>query len=295
MVLLRPQQAGASTHAARIFHFSDIFLMKFSAISSFATALSLAVLTLSGCKKDEDTPANKGEVTLHMDNGVTMTGTNGPAFNSLVLATGSYLNAAGDDFKVTTFKYYISNIKLLKADNSAYTLPAAYYLVDHSKPDTQELTLKDIPVGDYTAVSFMVGVDSTRSKAGNFTEAALSSNNGMLWTMNGVDEFINLNLSGYSTRSPSGGLTFHIAGYKHSTTNTIRTVTVPFPAANSPMLVRADHSPEIHMQVDIAKMFTGPNPVRFSSVYSVMGGAPAVQIANNIQAGMFTVAHVHAN
>ncbi|GAB3572379.1 MbnP family protein [Hymenobacter daeguensis] len=268
--------------------------MKRFAIPSFAAMLSLAALTLAGCKKDEPV-ANTGTVTLHMDNGVTMTGTSGPAFNSLALATGSYVNAAGDDFKVTTFKYYISNVKLLKADNSVYTLPKAYYLVDHSKPETQELEMSDIPVGDYTAISFMVGVDSVRSKAGNFTEAALNSNNGMLWTMNGVDEFINLNLTGYSTRSPSGGITFHIAGYKHSTTNTIRTVTVPFPAANSPMLVRPDHSPEIHMQVDIAKMFTGPNPIRFSGVYNVMGGAPAVQIADNIQAGMFTVAHVHAN
>jgi len=268
--------------------------MKFSATSTVAATLLLAVLTLAGCKKDEAIN-NTGKFTLSMDNGVTMPGTNGPVFNSLVLNTGAYVNAAGDDFTVTTFKYYISNIKLLKADNSAYTLPKSYYLVDQSKPESQELTMSDIPVGDYTGISFMVGVDSARSKAGNFTEAALSSNNGMLWTMNGIDEFINLNMSGYSPRSPSGGLTFHIAGYQHSTTNTIRTVTVPFPAANSPMQVRADHSPEIHMQVDIAKMFTGPNPVRFSSVYSVMGGAPAVQIANNIAAGMFTVAHIHAN
>lgn len=273
--------------------------MKLSTIPSFAAMLSLAALTLAGCKKDEPVAANTGNFTLEMDNGVTMAGTNGPVFNSLVLGTGSYLNAAGDDFKVTTFKYYISNVKLLKADNSAYTLPKAYFLVDHSNPDSQELEMSGIPVGDYTGISFMVGVDSTRSKAGNFTEAALSSNNGMLWTMNGIDEFINLNLGGYSSRSPSGGLTFHIAGYKHSTTNTIRTVTVPFPAAYSPMLVRADHSPEIHMQVDIAKMFTGPNPIRFSSTnpnyYSVMGGAPAVQIADNIAAGMFSVAHIHAN
>ena len=196
---------------------------------------------------------------------------------------------------MSTFKYYVSNVKLLKADNSAYTLPNAYYLVDQARPATQDLEMAGIPVGDYTAISFVVGVDSARTKAGNFTEDALNANSGMLWTMNGVDEFINLAMTGYSSKSPSGGLTFHVAGYKHSTTNTIRTVTVPFPAANSPMLVRPDHSPEIHLYADINKLFTGRNAIKFADTYNVMGGAPAVKIADNIAAGMFSVGHIHAN
>ena len=271
--------------------------MKRYSRSTFASGFALATLIFTGCKKDVEVPATTGEVTLHLDNGVTMpnaaTGT--PKFNSLVLGTGAYTNANGDDFTVSTFKYYLSNVKLLKADNSTYTLPQVYYLVDQTKPDTQELVFSQVPAGDYTSISFMVGVDSARTKAGNFTEAALNSNSGMLWTMNGVDEFINVNLSGYSSKARSGGLTFHIAGYKHASTNTIRTVTVAFPAGNSPMLVRPDHAPEIHMQVDIARMFSGPNLTNFTSTYSVMGGAPAVKIADNIAAGMFSVAHIHAN
>lgn len=270
--------------------------MNHSLVSTFAyTLISLATIALSGCKKDEPVAAATGEFTLHLDNGTFVTGANGTTFSSLVLGSGSYANANGDDFKVTTLKYYVSNVKLLKADNSIYTLPKAYYLVDHSKPETQELTMTGVPVGDYTAISFVVGVDSARTKAGNFSEEALNANSGMLWTMNGVDEFINLNLTGYSAKSPSGGLTFHIAGYKHSTTNTIRTVTVPFPAANSPMLVRADHSPEVHLYADINKLFAGPNPIKFADTYNVMGGAPAVKIADNIAAGMFSVGHIHAN
>ena len=144
-----------------------------------------------------------------------------------------------------------------------------------------------VPVGDYSSVSVVVGVDSARTKAGNFTEVALNANSGMLWTMNGVDEFINLNLGGYSSRARSGGLTFHIAGYQHASTITIRTVTVTVPASNSPLLVRADRSPKIHMRVDIAKMFSGPHLIKFADTYSVMGGAPAVKVADNIAAGMF--------
>ena len=61
------------------------------------------------------------------------------------------------------------------------------------------------------------------------------------------------------------------------------------------MLVRANHSPEIHMHVDIARMFSGPNLIKFADTYSVMGGAPAVKIADNIAAGMFSVVHIHTN
>ncbi|GAA3966277.1 MbnP family protein [Hymenobacter antarcticus] len=271
--------------------------MKSFSASVFIGSLALAACGLAGCQNDVATPAIAGTVTLHLDNGVTMpnptTGT--PTFGSLVLGSGAYVNANGDDFTVSTFKYYLSNVKLLKADNSTYALPKTYYLVDQTKPASQELVFSDVPVGDYTGIIFVVGVDSARTKAGNFTEAVLNAGNGMLWTMNGVDEFINVSLSGYSSKARSGGLTFHIAGYKQASTNTIRTVTAPFPTANSPMLVRPDHAPEIHLQVDIARMFSGPNLINFTNTYNVMGGAPAVKVADNIAAGMFTVDHIHAN
>ena len=271
--------------------------MKRFSLSTLAGVFALATLALTGCKEDAVIPAATGTVTLHMDNGVTMLNptTGAPTFGSLVLGTGAYTNANGDNFTVSTFKYCVSNVKLLKADNSTFTLPKTYYLVNQNKPNTQELVFSEVPVGDYTSISFLVGVDSARTKADNFTKVALSSNNGMLWTMNGVDEFINLNLGGYSSKARSGGLTFHIAGYKQASTNTIRTVTVPFPANSSPMLVRANHSPEIHMHVDIARMFSGPNLIKFADTYSVMGGAPAVKIADNIAAGMFSVVHIHTN
>lgn len=260
--------------------------------TSVTGLLALTLLSLTGCKEDVPAPAAPtGEFTLHMDNGVSTTTATGTTFSSLVLNTGSYKNANGDDFTVNSFRYYISNVKLLKADNSSYAVPDSYFLVDHSNADSQDLLMKGVPVGDYTAVSFVVGVDSARTKAGNFT-GVLNPNNNMYWDMNGP-EFKNVVLEGHSPQSPTGGLIYHIAGYKHSTTNTIRTVTLPFPPAK--LLVRTDHSPEVHMHVDIAKMFAGPNLISFASAGNVMGGPTAARIADNMAAGMFTVSHVHAN
>ena len=254
-----------------------------------ACALTLAASSLAGCKKEEPI-ANTGNFTLHLENTVGAT--------AMVLGTGTYKNANGDDFTVSTFKYYISNVKLNRADNTSYAVPNSYFLVDQADDKTQDLTMANVPVGDYTSLSFTVGVDSARTKAGSFTDA-LNANNGMYWDMNGP-EFINVKLEGYSPQAPhaptatTGGLIFHVAGYKHSTTNTIRTVTLPFPTGVS-LLIRADHSPEVHTQADAAKMFAAPNMVNFGTTSNIMGGTTAARFADNIAAGLFTVEHIHAN
>ncbi len=177
--------------------------MKFFSISGIAGALGVLALGLTGCKKDVQVPGSQtGEFTLHMDNGVSTTNSaNVTTFAPLVLNATTYKNGRGEDFTVSTFKYYISNVKLLKADNSSYSVPSSYFLVDHSNAASQDLTMKGVPVDDYTGVSFVVGVDSARTKAGNFT-GVLNANNGMYWDMNGP-EFINLKLEGRSPQSPT--------------------------------------------------------------------------------------------
>lgn len=260
--------------------------MKRFSLSVVASTLALTSLLLAGCKKDEPVAATTGEFTLHMTN---MVGT-----APLVLDATTYQSPNGESYTVNTFRYYISNVVLRKADNSTYAVPNTYFLVDQADATSQDMVMKDVPVGDYTGVTFTIGVDSTRSKAGNFT-GVLSSSKGLLWTMNGGPEFINLEFKGLAPQSYTGGLLFHVAGYMHSTTNTIRTITRSFPAAGSPMLVRPGRSPKIHMTADVNKMFGTPYPIRFSSSYSIMGGIPASRLADNIAAGMFTVAEVQAN
>lgn len=266
---------------------------------------SAAVLLLGSCQKDPDSPvtSTEGEVTLQLDNVVSQTsGSGGTAYSPLVLDAASYKNANGDDFTVSTFKYYLSNLTLHKADGSTYAVPNSYFLVDQAKADSRKLTLTGVPTGDYTRLSFVVGVDSMRTKAGNFT-GVLNADNGMFWDMNGP-EFINLKLEGRSPQSPTTALVFHVAGYKGRANNTIRTVELPLPSA--PLLVRAGHSPQVQLQADVAKLFTGPNPattppapfvnpVNFATVYNRMSGPSVAKLADNVAAGMFSVTQVQDN
>lgn len=260
--------------------------MTTSRFAAVAASLALTTVLVAGCKKNTDpsTPQT-GVFSIELENGVGALPLN--------LNTDTYTTAAGDQFTISAFKYFVSNVQLHKADNTAYAVPDTYFLVDQAKADSQLLSMKDVPAGDYTSLSFTVGVDSARTKAGNFT-GSLAADPGMFWDWS--KEFKNVLLEGTSPQSPKGGLVFHIAGFKgaNGANNTIRTVLLPFPN-NVNLLIRPDHTPQIHLHVDVLGMFGTPNPVRFATVYNTMGGPQSVKIADNIAAGMFSVEHIHAN
>ena len=59
--------------------------------------------------------------------------------------------------------------------------------------------------------------------------------------------------------------------------------------------MRADHKPEVHIEADVLKMFTGVSNVSFATSPGHTGGPGAVAIANNYAKGMFSIEHIHAN
>jgi hypothetical protein len=251
----------------------------------------LAGLALTGCQKEStgDPATQFGEVDIALEHVV------GPM--PLVLNTVTYTTPAGDPFIIKKFSYYLSNIKLGKDDGSEYAQPESYYLVDVSDGDTQRIVLKDVPVGDYTSISFTIGVDSARSVAGAQTDA-LDPAKGMFWDR--TSGYISAKFEGSSTVSPApnGALLFNVGGFRRPN-NTIHTVSPPFNGAK--ILVRTDHYPEIHYSTDLLKLFTGPNTVRFATLSTIntvsaaADAANAVKIADNYAQGMFTVLHIHAN
>ncbi len=259
--------------------------MKFSQLPTFFAALAFAVFSLAGCKKDETTPTSQtGELDVEFEHTV------GTA--PLVLNSRTYTTPAGDQFTVSIFKYYVSNLRLTRTDGTEYAVPESYYLVNSAASATQHLALKNVPVGDYKALTFTIGVDSARNVSGAQT-GALDPSNAMFWSWNSGYIFAKLEGTSPQSQAASNALMFHIGGFK-SPNNTIRTVSPAFPTG-SQLLVRADHSPEIHYNVDVLRMFSGPNTIRFGTLSTTMGGASSVLIANNYAQGMFAVEHIHAN
>src|SRR5262245_50783459 len=80
----------------------------------------------------------------------------------LRLDTVNYKNELGQTYNVTKFKYYISNIRLKKADGKDY-VSDGYYLVNQENENSGQLLLNGVEPGEYSAVSFVLGVDSIRN------------------------------------------------------------------------------------------------------------------------------------
>ena len=248
----------------------------------FFPILSAAII-MSSCKKDDPAQYNpnvKGPLSVEFDNIA------GSA--DLQLNTGTYTNAAGESFTVTKLKYYVSNFILTRTDGTVYTVPQddSYFLVDESDATTHEPEL-EVPEGEYKTLTFTVGVDSLRStmdvghRTGVLDPTAAGGD--MYWTWN--SGYIFFKMEGTSPAS-SMGFMYHIGGfggYSSSTINNIKTITLDLTARGVPQ-VKSGKQTNIHLMVDILKMFNGTSNVSIAANPMVMFDPYSTTIANNYTA-----------
>lgn len=263
-------------------------MKKLSIISLALTAI------LFSCKKESTTPdfssTDKGSIGIEFDNVA------GDA--DLILNTATYTNATGENYNITTFNYYISNIVLLNEDGSEYTVPKdeSYFLIKENDEATHTVELENVPAGNYTGIRFTVGVDSLKCTApveqrtGVLDPAAGGAD--MYWSWN--SGYIFLKMEGTSTASAMGDFMYHIGGfggYSAATINNIKTITLTVPAGGK-ATVRKDITPDMHLLIDAKKVLDGSTNVSIAANSMVMFSDYSVNIANNY-ANMFKIDHVH--
>lgn len=257
-------------------------------IKSLSIIAALAV-SFAACNKKDD---NKTTTPTPTPTDTTTTGTVGFEFSNkagsadLVMTTGNYTNAAGESFTVTKFNYYITNIKMIKADGSEYAEPESYHLLQADVASSHHFHLKSVPKGSYKGFSFLIGVDSTRNVSGAQT-GALDPANGMFWTWN--TGYIMAKLEGTCAALTTTDKKFvhHIGGFD-SFTGGIRKVTINFPQN---MDVSSSKELSVMLNTDVLKWFS-PNTVSIASSSTVMSvGATSAKIANNY-ANMITLGSV---
>jgi hypothetical protein len=254
------------------------------------TAAVTAVL-FSSCKKD-DTSAYDASVKA----GLSVEFDNIAGSADLQLNT-TYTNATGESFKVTKLKYYVSNFVLTNVDGTVYTVPQedSYFLIDESDATTHEPEL-EIPEGEYKTLTFTLGVDSLRStkniseRTGVLDPAGAAT--GMYWDQN--NGYIFFNIEGTSPASAAAGniFSYHIGGYGGQTAptlNNLRTVTLDLTARGTPK-VKAGKETNVHLMIDVLKLFNGSTNISIATHPSVMIEAYSASVANNF-AGM--IKHDH--
>ena len=252
------------------------------------TSIILLALSFTNCKKDKTEPAqpmpeqpSSGSISFDFE---TVVGD-----SSLVFSTKTYTNQAGNTFNITKLKYYISNIKLIKQDNSTWSESYSYHLIDHSLTNGGAFTITGVPFGTYTGVEFMIGVDSTHNVSGSQT-GALDVTKDMFWDWN--QGYIMAKFEGTSPQSTATGNKFmyHVGGFTGAN-KAIRIINPSFNGASAN--VTSSITPEIHIKNELLNWLNSPNQMDFSTVNVIMmPGANAKKVADNY-ASAFSVEHVH--
>lgn len=245
----------------------------------------LGLALVGGCAKKEAVEPSQpvaitGSVAVDVENVV------GP--DPLVLDTRTYQSPAGQPFTVSVFNYYLSNIKLQKADGTEYAVPESYFLV-RERPtgpiqgNGKHFVLDNIPLGEYTGLSFLIGIDEARNQEGAQT-GALSPDNYMFWTWS--QGYIFLQMEGHSPVSGEGTdhlLAYHIGDWRRP--NNLRVVAPSLPGG-LPLRVRAGHTPAVQLRADLLRLFAGNTPqlsypILFGPDWMAVGGPEAGRVANN--------------
>jgi len=237
-----------------------------------AAVLLLVTLGFVSCKKDDvkpepqpAVPTGSAEIVLEHEWGMS-----GLPFQ---LNTALTHPMSGDVLTFTTFKYYISNFKLKKSDGTWWKYPNSYFLVDLSNPSSATLALSNIPVGSYTEMSYMLGVDSTSNVSGA-QAGALSTTNGMFWSWN--SGYIMVKAEGTSPQAGSGSFAYHLGGFA-GVNKIITTKSAVFASEN--LNVTETSSGKVYLTLNPARLFHTFGSVSNGNVH--MPGANAVTMSSD--------------
>lgn len=267
----------------------------------------LAALALSSCsKKDEVTPdfeeQNLAPLSIEFDN---IVGGRTLAFNNV---TVPYTNALGEKFSISTVQYFISNVKVTTTGGQQYTVKqdSSYFLINGADRATRFAKFR-VPEGDYSKLTFVLGVDSLRStmpvdkRTGVLDPATGGSmeTGGMYWGWNSGYIFFKLEgnsevITDDQLGDPTGKKQFkyHIGGfggYSAPTINNIKTITVDLNSAGIAR-VRKDRQSNIHLFVDLMKFFNGDNTFSIKAHPNVMFSEYSTNISKNFK-DLFTHDH----
>src|SRR5690606_31147906 len=120
----------------------------------------VALLALVSCSKDNNNPV-ANDITLHFNN--TFKNTTIVLGDATSSAATVNTSAEGQVHQFSELKYVISNIRLVKADGNEFPyhindLDKGAAVIDHSKAQTLDYVLNNIPAGEYRQIRFGLGV-----------------------------------------------------------------------------------------------------------------------------------------
>jgi hypothetical protein len=190
-----------------------------------------------------------------------------PSFGNTTVEPGKkyYSSKLNDSLSIETFRFYVSNLILLKNGKVVYAAKNKFHLIDIEKKLDIPFFAKNI---SFDAVRFNIGVDSTTNVSGAMG-GDLDPVNGMYWAWQ--SGYINFKLEGASKvcTTRNNVFQFHIGGYMNPHV-TLQTITLP-----------VKNKTEIDIKIDLEKFLTGIDLKNTNEIMSP--GEKAVTLAKLYQ------------
>ncbi|WP_439553499.1 MbnP family protein [Flavobacterium macrobrachii] len=247
----------------------------------------VAAIAITSCSDDDNNNqiSGEGNLKLEFDN---VYGDANFAFNT------PYTNSNGETIKAEKAIYIVSNIVLTKTDGSIYTVPKSqsYFFVNEADATSTLLNLPNIPAGNYTKVTFGIGVDQAQFNAGADGQGTMWTDAqalGMTWSWAAGYKFIKFEGT-YTSSTTTTDTQFKVHTGKTGDVYNYAEVTLDFPEN---ALVRTNITPQVHIMTDLKKIIDGTTKINFDESASVMGGTKVQNISANNVPTMFEVHHVH--
>lgn len=168
-----------------------------------AFLLLLTTVFASGCGNKEDP---MGTIQLKIV----------PTFNGNDFALGqTYTGRDQRSYRLTFMRYYLSNINLVKGDNT--TLPLSEAMLVNEEDAASKSFSIEVPAGDYTGFTYGLGLDAGKNAIDPATYEAsspLATGNSMYW--NWATKYIFFKYEAEASSTTGGSLDnyafFHIGG-----------------------------------------------------------------------------------
>lgn len=255
----------------------------------------LAVSLLVSCSSNDDeiNTNENGKVQLFFDH--TFNG------DKLLLNTSFYTNSNNESLQISRFSYIVSNIRLTNDKGETFIYPKndSYFIIDNGA-NQLTIDLNNIPAGNYTSVTFGIGVDQEKYLKGEADQQEfwdLAAQHEMTWAWITGYKFINME-GVFRSNEVEGTPSFSVHVGSHGTAlDNYKEVTLTLP--NSAR-VRENITPSIHFMVDANKILDGTNKIKLANSLNPAGTTASIMVNADLSikihqnaTEMFTVDHVH--
>lgn len=195
----------------------------------------------------------------------------------LIIDSVNYKNELNQDFTISKFKFYISNVRF-ENTNGTQTAPSTSFLIDQEDSLSLSTNSISIPSGIYSSIEFILGVDSLHNVSGA-QNGALDVVNAMFWTWNSGYIFMKLEGNSSFSNSPGHFFEYHIGGFKEPY-NAIRKIKLTF---DQPVEILKHKLTDILIKVNVLEILQHPNSIDFSKNSSIVEPFQSKIVSDNYE------------